>query len=494
MKAIKYILILAFPALLLGGCTLDRKSYNEIYPDNFFRNEDDVDKAMTALYYPFKTSWGKFYCADQWGYVVISDFTSGMMDSKWPNAGYNQFFEHWWRENGSDLGTQFADKIYPQYNELSRIRATINSIEASPVSDAVKKNAIAEAKCLYGWIGFILYDMFGPVPLITDEALADPNKEILIPRLSDEEYSEIMVGYLDDAIAGLPEKQTEWGKVTKGMALMLKLKFHMMNKNFTEAETVARTLVSMEDKGIYALLDDYASVFKKSNSQNLEIIHAIPCGAGNPNYWQTQVLHSDMALDDFSGSAWGTFCMRWDFYDTFEPGDERTGGIITSYKSTAGTTVSRGSGNLLRGCAPRKIGADPDQIGSVGTTDEIVFRYADVLLSLAECINENKGGPDTEAIALVNRVRSRANLGPLSADKTAGKEAFNTAILNERLHEFYCEGLSRQDQIRHGVFVSNSKASFPDSQSDWYKVRFPIPAKYINESQGIVLQNPGYGV
>jgi len=64
--------------------------------------------------------------------------------------------------------------------------------------------------------------------------------------------------------------------------------------------------------------------------------------------------------------------------------------------------------------------------------------------------------------------------------------------LSERLHEFYCEGLSRQDRVRHGVFVSNSQELFQDSQSDWYKVRFPIPAKYINESAGVVKQNPGY--
>lgn len=491
MKTIKNISLLAVCLLLLGSCTLERTSFNEIYPDNFYRNEDDVDKALTALYVPFRTGWGKFYCADQWGYAVISDFTSGMMDSKWANQGYNHFFEHWWRENGSDLGTQFADKIYPQYNGLSRIKNTIRSIENSSVSDAIKSKAIAEAQCLYGWMGFIMYDIFGPVPLITEEALEDPEKEVLIPRLSDEEYSAIMIESLEAASRVLPEVQTDWGRPSKGMALMLMLKFHMMNKNFVEAEKVARTLYAMEDKGTYTLLGDYASVFEKSNSKNKEIIHAIPCGSGNPNYWLTQVLPSD--LEGFDASAWGTFCMKWEFYDTFETGDDRLNTIVAEYARKGGGTVTRGTGNLLRGCAPRKIGSDPEQTGSAGTTDCIVFRYADVLLSLAECINENNNGPTTEAIGLVNRVRSRVDLNPLTALQTASKEAFNKAILHERMHEFYCEGLSRQDQIRHGVFVSNSQESFPNSQSDWYKVRFPIPAKYINESQGVVKQNPGYG-
>jgi hypothetical protein len=387
---------------------------------------------------------------------------------------------------------RFVADTYRQYNELSRIRLAIRDITNSPVSDAVKKEAIAQAQCLYGWIGWIMYDMFGPVPLITEEALDNPEAEIFIPRLTDEEYTAIMLDMLDQAARVLPEVQTDWGRLTKGMALMLQLKFHMANKNFTEAEIVARQLYAMESNGVYTLLDDYASVFDKVHAKNKEIIHAIPCGANNPNYWLTQVIPSDM--EGFDASAWGTFLMRWEFYDTFEKGDERTNTIITEYtRKNNGGTVTRGTGNLLRGCIPRKLGADPEQVGSTGTTDRIVFRYADVLLSLAECINENNNGPTTEAIELVNRVRARVALDPLKAEHTAGKEAFNKAILNERLHEFYCEGLSRQDKIRHGVFVSDSQEQFPNSQSDWYKVRFPIPANFINESAGIVKQNPGYG-
>ncbi len=98
----------------------------------------------------------------------------------------------------------------------------------------------------------------------------------------------------------------------------------------------------------------------------------------------------------------------------------------------------------------------------------------------------------TEAVKLVNRVRKRAGLDDLSASQTTDKQTFNDAILLERGHEFYCEGLRRQDLIRHGKFVSTSKALYPNSQSDWYKVRFPIPTYYINESNGQVKQNEGY--
>lgn len=73
--------------------------------------------------------------------------------------------------------------------------------------------------------------------------------------------------------------------------------------------------------------------------------------------------------------------------------------------------------------------------------DIVVYRYSDVLLSLAELIVRNGGPISGEATRLVNRVRNRAGLGNLSAAQTADTDAFLEAILLERGHEFYCEGL-----------------------------------------------------
>ena len=490
MKIAKYIILLLPVAAMLSGCTLERVSYEEIYKENLYRNDSDVQKSVTGLYELFTTGWGKFYCADQWGYVICTDMTTGQLTSKWQNQGYQAFYEHRWSETGSDLATQFSQKIYPQYKELTRIKNTIDDIAAADITPAVKVQAIAEAKCLYGWIGYIMYDLFGPVPLATDEARDNPTAYIYIPRLSDEEYTAEMISMLDDAIEDLPWRNESWGHVTKGMALMLKLKFLMMNHDFEAAEPVARQLYEQEGN-VYALLPDYASVFTKSNARNNEIIHAIPAGESNPNYWITQTTWGD--VPGYEGENWATFLMQWSFYDSFEENDQRKNTIVAEYTSTTtGAVVKRGAGNLQYGCCPIKIGQDPDRIGSRGTTDVIVFRYADVLLSLAECINENNSGPTQEAISLVNRIRNRVGLSDLTSDKTADKVSFNTAILNERLHEFYCEGLSRSDKIRHGTFVSDSQTQYKDSQSDWYKVRFPIPSSYINESKGIVKQNDGY--
>lgn len=68
-----------------------------------------------------------------------------------------------------------------------------------------------------------------------------------------------------------------------------------------------------------------------------------------------------------------------------------------------------------------------------------VMRLADVFLMYAEATNE-ASGPQVDAIALVNAVRRRGNLPPLTAAKTASAAEFFKAIEQERIVELIGEG------------------------------------------------------
>ncbi len=76
---------------------------------------------------------------------------------------------------------------------------------------------------------------------------------------------------------------------------------------------------------------------------------------------------------------------------------------------------------------------------SEGNYNWPVMRLADVYLMYAEATNEING-PQTDAIALVNKIRHRGNLPPLTAEKTADKESFFSAIEQERIVELLGEG------------------------------------------------------
>ena len=134
--------------------------------------------------------------------------------------------------------------------------------------------------------------------------------------------------------------------------------------------------------------------------------------------------------------------------------------------------------------------------GAQAGNDLVIYRYSDILLSLAECIARNSGVND-EAEGYLNQVRRRAGLGDIMGYNT---DDFLMAILTERGHEFFLEGLRRQDLIRFGKYAeyaNNRIAAANAAGSAYYTVdtvhnRYPIPQTFIDESKSAIKQNPGY--
>ncbi len=497
MKTIRYIALFAL-ALATVSCTLERENFDEIYTENFYKTENDLKLAVTSLYHPFNTQWLMagpndydygFYVSDR-SYLMLSEMTTDLMDCTW-GWQYTELRLHQWYANktGQDMAALYD--LFRRYNAISACRNVIRDIEACDLPNDVKVPYIAEAKAIRAWVGVILYDLFGPVPVAPDYVLDDPETIVYLPRLTEAQYEEFIVGELSYAITYLPEYASERGRLTKGAARMILLKYYMIRKDFEKALPIARDLYAMEAGGVYSLLD-YQYVFSKEGIGNKEIIIQVCCNVDDmPNHWVAYTVPTDYPWPAPKATNWGAYRMPWDFYDTFEAQDKRLSGIIADYTNTSGDHITRGTGELTLGAIPFKYGVDMDQIGDGTGIDVIVFRYSDVLLSLAECINETEGTPTEEAVKLVNRVRNRAGLEGLADADIASKQAFNNAILLERGHEFYGEGLRRQDMIRHGKFIS-SAATRPGNQTAAYKTRFPIPIAFITESNEEIKQNDGY--
>ena len=75
-----------------------------------------------------------------------------------------------------------------------------------------------------------------------------------------------------------------------------------------------------------------------------------------------------------------------------------------------------------------------------------ILRYADVLLSRAEALNEISG-PTPEAINLINQVKGRSH-AKLLVLADYNQTTLRDAILQERGWEFFYEGKRRADLIR----------------------------------------------
>lgn len=499
MSAIKYITT-ACLLLVISSCELERLDYTEIYPENFFKTENDLKLAVNFLYYDFNPGDFKgVYSAGYDGYQVMSDLTTDALWCSWGWESDEYYYHQWYATMGGNL----ADDIsiaFARYNYLSKARNTIRRIENSQVDDKAKSLYSGEAKALRAWMGLYLYDLFGSVPVAPDEVLDKPQEFVYLSRLTDEEYDKMMENDLRDAIRDLPEKAEARGRMTKGAARMLLLKYYMIRGFFDKAEILARELYAMEGD-VYSLQPNYQYVFSKEGIGNNEIILQIPCNSTSStfsNYMTAEVLPADYPWSE-KAEGWGGYVLPWDFYDTFELGDKRLEGLKTSYMNKKGVFVDKSnSAQLAKGALPLKYGVDPDMIGAKSGIDIVVFRYSDVLLSLAECIVRNSGQkPTAEAVSLVNRVRNRAGLDNLREDKISTKEAFLEAVLLERGHEFYLEGLRRQDLIRFGKYVefANERINKANASGQNYfnvddgHCRFFIPQYYIDESKGNIKQN-----
>lgn len=121
--------------------------------------------------------------------------------------------------------------------------------------------------------------------------------------------------------------------------------------------------------------------------------------------------------------------------------------------------------------------------------DVPVFRYADILLTKAECIL--RGATPTmghSAASLMNEVRDCS-----SAPHVTGTPTLQD-LLDERSREFIQEPWRRNDLIRYGKFENCAAwkvAASPATMADKTRRLYPIPTGEMNTNTNWH-QNPGY--
>lgn len=313
-------------------------------------------------------------------------------------------------------------------------------------------------------------------------------------RLSDENFVKLIKDNVNEAMPYLPDpleqdKSSEWGRMNTGIARMILMKLCMMEKDWKEAYKYAQEIIDMN---CYKLETDYMSIFSAANKRNLEEIYGIPRDASVPNQgntWHANSLPNLFPTGSVEVVKWGGYCIQWDFVHSFDKRDKRLGGIITEFTGLDGKLYNEQNPGapLRKGAVALKYDIDPGHIGSGSNHDIIIYRYADVILSMAEILNELYG-PTKESLSYFNMIRPRTGLPNM--EMPASKDAFRDSIFIERGHEFYCEGQRYSDMVRMGKYVDWMKKINPSVNPSM--IRMPIADKYINEYQGKLIQNPGY--
>ena len=145
---------------------------------------------------------------------------------------------------------------------------------------------------------------------------------------------------------------------------------------------------------------------------------------------------------------------------------------------------------MIAGCFTNKFQGEQNAGSRAYTNDFPVYRYADLLLMIAEAKIILGQNPATE----INLVRARAyganyNLAINGFPNKAGDADAKRALLNERLYEFIFEGKRWHDLRRFGdtyVFENTAVLS-----SEAYKLLWPIDRNSLTNNRSLV-QTPGY--
>ncbi|MFC3197118.1 RagB/SusD family nutrient uptake outer membrane protein [Parapedobacter deserti] len=480
-------------ACLLAACTkLDMQVSGVINPTDFPKTERDVEALVVSCYVPFRSNWyNGIFTVNNDGYQVIGDMSTDIGDCLWDNGMWNAaIYQNWNPE------TVLVTKFYDYLRDLNRFTMVLDLLERADINADRKSQAIAEVKAARGFMGYLLYSWFGPVPVAHIDQLQDPLSTDVIPRPTDEDMVAHIERDLQEAAAVLPYSydNSDYGRFTKGLVNTLILKLYMLESRWDDAVSMGRELTDARYN--YGLVNSsYADIFTYENQRNREIIFAATCDRTNAQLWLAHVLPGSYPTDNPNIVKWNGYRVPWRFYETFDPTDQRLNVLVGSYHGTDGVQYSKSNpGNALtRGAIPVKYGEDPGAIGEDSSIDWIVYRYADVLTLLAEAIVRSEGIVTDEAVQLLNQIRVRAGIDPyeLSRYATSGVQGFLDDILLERGHEFWFEGLRREDLIRHGKYRAYALEKGSTTAQEWF-TRMPLPQRVIIEGKGKIHQNSNY--
>ncbi len=458
----------------LNSCEnlLEEKVYSELDPKTVLGTAEGIDKILSSAYSNAISSRGNA----AYEFITLSGFPAGEC---WGiggtvNASLTPLANFTWDSNNSYFSGEWTRK----YNAIRDANLVLDYIDNANVSTEFKAVKSAEAKFIRAFCYTFLYKFFGTGPLFTSSFDAEIKK----PRATEEEYQRLITQDLTAAAQALPVTATEYGRATKGAALGILAKWYLNQKNWSLAADLTKQII---DLNYYVLFPDYRGVFQLKNEGNKELIF-VHAAVTNIAGHQTTALVLPTDYPTLPGQtifAANTFFFD-SFIDSFDETDKRKELFITQYVNRSGQTITGYGKNQS---LPYKYELDPALAGAANGVDIPELRYSDILLARAEALNE-LNGPNAESLALLNEVRLRSGLEPVTM-QGLNQQGLRNTIFQERKWEFYFEGKIREDQIRQGIFISHALERGKPAKD--HQVRFPIPQREIDANPKIT-QNEGY--
>lgn len=463
MKNINKYILAGLLTLGMSSCDdyLTTAPKDALSPSTTWKTEEDVDKFLTGCYDGWEDGAAILYwdCGSDFGY------------NNFPWEGFTVI------GNGSLSASNPGWSFY-DFDIIQRCNTLLNMSEnATFSSDAVKKDMQAQARAIRAYRYFVMCFLYGGVPIVSNFQNADEAK---VPRETEETVQEYVLTELDAAIADLNETPSQRGRIAKGAALAMKMRAALYWDKLEEAKEAAQQIIDLNQ---YSLEPNYADLFKVSGQSSKEIILAVQYITGTHSLYTVGQMYPN------GDGGWSSIVPTWNCVDNYEmadgltveeakangtydaehpfhnrdprltmsiiyPGCDWNGRVFNSLDKTVDGSNNNdyptNADNASKtGLSWRKYLDPMDQYADIWDTEccPIVFRYAEVLLTWAECENE-LNGPSAEVYNKINMVRERAGLPDVDEAKYSTKDKLRELIRRERSSEFAGEGLRRADILR----------------------------------------------
>lgn len=471
----KKILLTLSILSLITSCKddfVDIKQEGVTVGTDFFQTQEDAMKATNAIY-SFLRSWENtgFPAQNILG-VTGDDVVKGS------NPGDAAFINDM-DQFKYNVSTDAVNGYWiGQWQAVNRTNQVITKVPAIEMDATLKNRLVAEAKMLRAYFYFNLVRVYGGVPIF-DGLQTNYN----LPRNTAAEVYAFIVKDLTEASAVLPTSYpaADLGRVTKGAALGLLSKVYLYMKDYQKAYETSSTVMGMG----YDLDPDFNHLFRPAGEFGPESVFEVNCGC-SPEFGGSQYAEVQGVRNQF---GWGFFTPSPALENAFEPGDIRKELTILREGETTieGDLIKKGDPQAVdtysqKVYVPSSLNNNACGYGSIQNLR--ILRFADILLINAEAANEL--GNTAAAIANINKVRNRAQLGNTTAT-TQGD--LRTAIWQERRVELAMEMDRFLDLVRTGQAATFlGPLGFKTGKNEL----FPIPLNAINDSNNVLTQNPGY--
>lgn len=469
MKKILFILISCLSIMTSCVDMLDLYPISNSTKENSYTKPEDFKQLLNSVY-AFLQSTGQYGQNFHFLMEVPSD-NSKEVSSTVRGGVFYQFEILLVGTDNSVIEASWRDS----YKAIQSCNILLERIDQIGMDESDKAITVGEAYFLRALNYFNLVRLFGDLPIVLAET-KDPADLLKVGREDKSKvYNQIIID-LNEAIKRLPTAQFEKGRATFGAAYTLLGKVYLTLKQYPEAVEALRKV-----KG-YALMDNYSQIFGTENEYNQESIFEVNFTSNLEN--EGSALANLFAPTGegptlgIVGAVYNQNIPTQELYDLYSSNDKRrdvTIGVVNK-KMYAKKYV-----------AP--IVKDQDSGINV-----IVLRYADVILMLAEALNEIEYG-SSEALTLLNQIRSRAGLLPYTSSELPDQASFRKAVADERRLELAFENHRWFDLIRTGTAVETMNNSSQESDKftvEEYQLIYPIPQREINANPNVIKQNPKY--